>query len=84
MPSNKSTAGGTGISCSISALNFPLQMPKENIMADSGQTGAADVEQLVSPFRVHHSQRLVRSSMSRLLPGRDDTALDIKVAWQSG
>lgn len=79
MPSSKSTAGlhcGTGISCSMNALNIPLRMPEEDIMADSRQTEAADMEQLISPFRFHHNQGLVRSPMSRLPPRRDDTALE--------
>ncbi len=58
------------------ALNTFLMVPKENIMADSRQKGAADMEQLVGPFGLHHRQGFVRSPMSRLPPRRDDTALN--------
>ncbi|DBA70841.1 TPA: hypothetical protein ACH3X2_011614 [Trebouxia sp. C0005] len=79
MPSSKSTAGlrcGADISCSISALSFPLQMPEEDIMADSRQAGAADMEQLVSPFRFCHSQAPVCTPMSDWPPRREDTTLE--------
>ncbi len=77
MPSSKSPAGlhcGTGISSNISAVSTLLRVPEENIVADSRQTGAADVEQLVSPFRLCHSQRLVRSPMSGSPPKKDGNA----------
>ncbi len=79
MPSSKPIAAlhcGTGISCSMSAVNTLLRVPEENIMADSRQKGAADMEQLVSPFRFRHSQGPVRSPTSRLPPRREDTALE--------
>ena len=79
VPSSKSTAGrhcGCGISCSTSTVNTLLRVPEENIVADSRQTGAADMEQLVSPFRFRHSQGLMCSPMSCLPPRREDTALE--------
>ena len=79
MPSSKSVAAlpcGTGTSSSMSALNTLLRVPEENTVADSRQTWEADMEQLVSPSRLRHSQGFVRSPMSCLPPRRDDTAPD--------
>ena len=47
MPSSKSPPGlhyGTGISSSISAVSTLLRAPEEDIIADSKQTGTADIE----------------------------------------